>query len=69
MDETAAYWSQFNGKENSDFFSSCLKKKSRLEVEKENAIKARIKEQEDMVKNRDSLQAKKQVVLAFDTHM
>ena len=43
-----------------------IKKKSRIEIDKENAIKARIKEHEDTLKNRDSLQAKKQQVLSFN---
>ena len=68
IDDTNDYWSSF-GKENIDFLSSLVKKKSRLEIEKENAIKARIKEQEDQAKNRQSLQAKKSLVLQFDTQL
>ena len=66
VDDTTDYWSKFGSE---DFFAGLLKKKSRLELEKENAVKARIKEQEEQAKDRDSIQARKSVVLAFDTQL
>ena len=67
IDDTKQYWSQFTtNKENADFFSTIVKKKSRLEQEKEQAIKAKIEEQEAIAKNRDSLNARKQIVLKFN---
>ena len=66
IDDTNDYWKQFDKNKENDFFSTLKKKKSKLEQEKENAIQARIKEYEEMGKNKAVQNARKQVVLAFD---
>ena len=47
VEEANDYWKQF---ENGDFFGQVVKKKSKLEQDKENALKARLKELETALK-------------------
>ncbi len=47
VEQAADYWKQFG---NGDIFSQAVRKKSRLEQEKENANKARLKESEKVLK-------------------
>ena len=51
VEEANKYWEQFG---NGDIFGQVVKKKSRLEVEKENALKAKMQETEKTLKTEGS---------------
>ena len=51
VEEANKYWEQFG---NGDIFGQVVKKKSKLELEKENALKAKIQETEKTLKKEGS---------------
>ena len=64
LDQANDYWKQFESDQkdsSSGFFGQAIKKKSKLEQEKENALKARIKQSEKELKEDGS--KKKGIVL------